>query len=105
MALAHRLHELNLLTEWGYRSTCVSLSRMGYRSAEPNGIPHETSQILAKVFQAVRAEGTSAADIAKDLDLYLPELNKHVFGLIPTALEGGALGSMRTRPTLTLVQN
>jgi len=105
MALAHRLHELDLLTEWGYRSMCVSLSRMGYRSAEPNGIPRESSQILAKMFQAMRAEGVSAGDIAKDLALHLAELNKHVFGLIPTAIEGDAKPSHGRKPNLVLVRN
>ncbi|MEU8076029.1 XRE family transcriptional regulator [Catellatospora citrea] len=104
MALAHRLHEVELLTEWGYRSACVSLSRMGYRSTEPDGIQPETSQVLAKVFQAIRADGLSPAEIARELHLHLPELNRHVFGLIPTAIEGGATGDGdRRRARLTVV--
>ena len=35
MALAHRLHELGLLTEWGYHTACVQLSRLGYRRPGP----------------------------------------------------------------------
>ncbi|MEV1333159.1 ImmA/IrrE family metallo-endopeptidase [Micromonospora costi] len=37
MALAHRLHELSLLTDWGYRAVCVDLARLGYRSGESRG--------------------------------------------------------------------
>ncbi|MEW1759360.1 ImmA/IrrE family metallo-endopeptidase [Streptomyces cyaneofuscatus] len=40
MALAHRLHELNLTTEWQYRTHCVELSRMGYRKSEPRAHSH-----------------------------------------------------------------
>ena len=57
MALTHRLYELDLLTEWGYRTVCVQLSRLGYRRSEPNGIQRESSQLLSKVFRSVRDEG------------------------------------------------
>jgi Zn-dependent peptidase ImmA (M78 family)/transcriptional regulator with XRE-family HTH domain len=105
MALAHRLHDLDLLTEWGYRSLCVNLSRQGYRSSEPNGIRRETSQVLAKVFQAIRAEGVTPADVARDLGIHVAELNGHVFGLVPTAIEGGANSTPGRRPTLTVVKD
>jgi hypothetical protein len=57
MALTHRLYELNLLTEWGYRAICVQLSRPGYRRPEPDGISRESSQLLSKVFRSVREKG------------------------------------------------
>ena len=63
MALTHRLYELDLLTEWGYRTVCVQLSRLGYRRTEP-GIPRESSQLLGKVFRSVRDEGETPAAIA-----------------------------------------
>jgi Zn-dependent peptidase ImmA (M78 family) len=86
MALTHRLHELDLLTDWGYRTACVQLSRMGYRRAEPQGIQRESSQLLAKVFRSVRAEGITPAMIAKDLGISTAELQAHVFGLTLTAV-------------------
>jgi Zn-dependent peptidase ImmA (M78 family) len=103
LALAHRLHELSLLTEWGYRTACVDLSRLGYRSAEPGGIPRETSQLLDKVFRSLRSDGVTPADIARDLRITVAELNKHVFGLVPTVIEGGTQRTPRRRPALTLV--
>jgi Zn-dependent peptidase ImmA (M78 family)/DNA-binding XRE family transcriptional regulator len=86
MALTHRLHELGLLTDWGYRSACVQLSRMGYRRAEPEGIPRESSQLLGKVFRSIRADGMSPATIAAELGISPAELQGHVFGLTLTAL-------------------
>src|SRR5262249_26343876 len=61
MALTHRLHELGLLTDWGYRAACVDLSRRGYRTGEPGGIPRETSRLLEKVLHQLRREGTTPA--------------------------------------------
>ena len=102
MALTHRLHELGLLTEWGYRTACVDLSRLGYRTAEPGGIPHESSQLLAKVLRTLCDEGTTPAQIAADLAMSVTELNSHIFGLVPTALPGGADQRTRHHPSLRL---
>ncbi|MBI1758721.1 MAG: ImmA/IrrE family metallo-endopeptidase [Actinobacteria bacterium] len=88
IALTHRLHELELLTEWGYRTSCVQLSRLGYRSGEPNGIPRESSQLLAKVFRSVRDDGETPAKIAADIGINVNELHAHVFGLTLTAVDG-----------------
>jgi Zn-dependent peptidase ImmA (M78 family)/DNA-binding XRE family transcriptional regulator len=103
MALNQRLSELGLLTEWGYNRNAKDLSRLGYRKTEVDGIPRETSQLLTKVFAALRADGVSANDIAKDLDLTLDEVNKHVFGLVLTVLHGGSKFSPSVRPGLHLV--
>jgi Zn-dependent peptidase ImmA (M78 family) len=100
IALTYRLHELDLLTDWGYRTACVDLARRGYRTGEPGGIPRETSQLLGKVLHQLRAEGTGPAGIARDLHLTAAELNRHLFGLVPTAVEGGHT----TRPRFTLVR-
>ena len=103
MALTHRLHELGLLTDWGYRTACVSLSRLGYRRAEPGGIPRETSQLLSKVFRALRDDGVPPRRIARDLAMSVAELNSHVFGLVPTALPGGVPDGPPLRPQLRLL--
>jgi Zn-dependent peptidase ImmA (M78 family) len=105
IALTYRLHELDLLTDWLYRTTCVDLARRGYRTGEPGGIPRETSQLLEKVLRQLRAEGTGPADIARDLHLTATELNRHVFGLVPTALDGGGATARGVgRPALTVVR-
>jgi Zn-dependent peptidase ImmA (M78 family)/DNA-binding XRE family transcriptional regulator len=103
MALTHRLHELGLLTDWGHRTACVDLSRRGYRTAEPGGIPRETSPLLEAVFHTLRAEGTTPAQIARDLHVTTAELNRHVFGLVPTAVNGTTTPTPPNRPKLTVI--
>ena len=103
MALTHRLHELGLLTDWGYRTACVDLSRRGFRTGEPGGIPRETSQLLEKVLRSLRSEGTTPAAVARDLHITVAELNRHVFGLVPTVLDGGAALTPPKRPKLNLL--
>jgi Zn-dependent peptidase ImmA (M78 family)/DNA-binding XRE family transcriptional regulator len=89
MALTHRLYELDLLTDWGYRAICVQLSRLGYRRSEPNGIPRESSQLLSKVFRSIREDGETPATIAAAIGISSSELQEHVFGLTLTTLAGG----------------
>jgi len=103
MALTHRLHELGLLTDWGYRAACVNLSRLGYRRSEPGGIARESSQLLSKVLHELRDEGLTVAQIARDLALSTSELNNHLFGLITTALPCGPLSEPLRRPQLHLL--
>jgi Zn-dependent peptidase ImmA (M78 family) len=88
-ALAHRLHALNLLSDWHYRTICIEIAQRGYKRAEPNGIARETSQLLQKVFQALRDDGLTKPVIAKQLHLDPNELDSLVFGLVMTPLQGG----------------
>lgn len=74
MALAHRLRELDLLTEWGYRDVCVQLSRDGYRSSEPGGMPHEISERLRQTFELLREDGISAQALAEQFSVSVDEL-------------------------------
>jgi Zn-dependent peptidase ImmA (M78 family)/transcriptional regulator with XRE-family HTH domain len=104
IALAHRLHEVGLSTEWHYRMTCVELGKRGYRGAEPSGIPREPSQVLSKVFHAMRNEGITPRIIAHDLHLNVDDLNDLVFGLVVTAIQGDGNRSSTERPRLSVVQ-
>jgi Zn-dependent peptidase ImmA (M78 family) len=108
MALAHRLYEVGALSEWLYRTTCIELGKRGFRVGEPDGIARESSQLLYKVFRALRAERVTAADIAVDLRLPVDEVNGFLFGLIPTAVPGGgeppADPTPSRRPRLQLVR-
>jgi Zn-dependent peptidase ImmA (M78 family)/DNA-binding XRE family transcriptional regulator len=97
MALAHRANELGLMTEWAYRSVCVDLSRMGYRRGEPNGIPHESSQLLTKAMQQLRSHGLGPQGIATDLGLNTAEVQAYMLGLTPTAIPGSQTGASRGR--------
>jgi Zn-dependent peptidase ImmA (M78 family)/DNA-binding XRE family transcriptional regulator len=86
LALTHRLAELGLLTEWGYRAACVNLARRGYKSGEPGGIPRESSQLLAKVFKALRDRGETLPSVAASIGIGSAELRAHVFGLTLTVV-------------------
>lgn len=84
MAMTHRLHELHLLSDWQYRSTCITLSEQGYRSAEPGGIVPETSQLLRKVMFG-SASKVTVRDAASDLDLYQDDVRDLIRDLVPVA--------------------
>lgn len=107
-ALAYRLHQLRLLSDWHYRRLAVEISKRGYRTNEPEPIRRETSQVLNKVFSALRKEGTTKADVARELDIHPADLDRLVFNLaiLPVdALDMGAGGaiSQSTERNLRLV--
>lgn len=108
-ALAHRLHELKALTDWQYRMLCVEVSKHGYRTKEPSPIHRETSQILNKVFTALRKEGVTKADIARQLHVHPQDLDALVFGLAMLPVGGGSTGSTPAKraafPALRLVES
>lgn len=104
MALTYRLRSLGLLSEWRYNQAAKQLSAMGYRSAEPDSsMVRESSQLLAKVFEALRKQRLTAADMAKQVDLFPDELNCYVFGLVPVGIVGGGEKSRLDRASLRLV--
>jgi Zn-dependent peptidase ImmA (M78 family)/DNA-binding XRE family transcriptional regulator len=84
MAMTHRLHELRLLSDWQYRSLCVTLSDRGFRREEPGGVVPETSQLLRKVMFGAEAR-LSIRNAAKELELDAAEVRKFVRHLVPTS--------------------
>lgn len=103
LALVVRMHRLGLLTDWQYRLNCIEIGRID----EPEAMSErETSQILSKVFNSLRNEGISKADIARELCLPVEELNKLIFGLTPlTTLKGDGEQSIERaeKPVLKLI--
>lgn len=108
--LAVRMHRLGLLTDWQYRSVFIDLNRRG-RANEPTApgmapLRHEKSQILEKVFRALRDENVSKASIAQTLQIPLRDLNDSVFGLVLTPIAGSGNPEPtpgRGRPALQMV--
>ena len=90
MALAYRMSKLGLLSEWQARTVFSQLGQLGYRKGEPDTErqPRETSQVLAKVFGALRAEGMSRSSIAEQLLVGPRELNTVIFGLVLSSIDG-----------------
>jgi Zn-dependent peptidase ImmA (M78 family) len=108
-ALAHRLHSLNIVSEWHYRSLCIEIAQRGYRKSEPKGVPRETSAVFNKVFEALRAEGVGKAHIARDLNVHGSDVDALVFGLVLTPVSGGRAGVVASadgpKPKLKLVES
>lgn len=108
-ALVHRLHRLGRLTEWQYRSLFVELSSKGFRTAEPNEMPCETSDVLQTVLGMLREDGIGRTQIARDLDIPASELDRLVFGLCMIGVAGSGsskrkrLADGARRPNLRLV--
>ena len=108
-ALNYRLHALGLTTDWTYRTLCIQLAEAGYRKNEPAGIQHEKSVVLEKVFSALRDEGVSKADVAKQLAIPVEEINELTFGLMLNVLKGGrhtieTTKAGQSKPALHLVK-
>jgi Zn-dependent peptidase ImmA (M78 family) len=110
-ALNYRLHALRLTTEWTNRSLCIQISQAGYRTHEPNEVQRETSQVLDKVFSALRAEGIGKSDVARDLKLSTYEIDELTYGLLKIGLvpdrdevvSGDAINES-TKPKLSIVK-
>jgi Zn-dependent peptidase ImmA (M78 family)/DNA-binding XRE family transcriptional regulator len=98
-AITYRLHKLGLLSDWHYRKLYIEISKRGYRKAEPEGAPRETSQVLHKVFAFLRTQGVIKHAIADAVHVYPEDINELVFGLALTALEG-AKSSNASRSTM-----
>jgi Zn-dependent peptidase ImmA (M78 family) len=94
MALAYRLHAIEHLSEWQYKSAIIELGRRGYRTGEPNGIERESSAVWQKILTQLWAERITKEKIAESLNLPLDELESLIWGLTgsPTQPnEGGSL--------------
>lgn len=108
-SLAVRMHRLGMLTDWQYRSIFIELNRRG-RANEPTApgrapLRQETSQILEKVFRALREDNVTKATIAQTLNIPIRDLNDSVFGLVMTPLtnENPEPAPGHARPTLRVV--
>ncbi len=107
-ALVYRLHSVGLLSDWHYRMLCIEISSRGYRKREPEEAQRENSQVFAKIFAALREEGVTKGDIAKQLCVCVEEIDDLVFGLTLTGLTGAAtsVGSLnRKRPELRVLSS
>ncbi len=106
-ALAYRLHHLELLTEWQYRTMAIEVSQRGFRTHEPDSISRETSEIFRNVFGMLLEEGRRKVEIARELCIPLPELEALTFGVLMSAVDGGRQSSTPPisgiRPNLQLL--
>ena len=88
MALAYRLRDIDILSDWQYRSACIELSHRGYRSDEPAGVERETSVLWKRVLHDLWSERLTKEDIANAVGIPFDELESLLFGIIhPQASE------------------
>lgn len=85
-ALTYRLHAVRLLSDWHYRGLCIEISQRGFRKSEPEEAPRESSQALAKVFAALRADGLTKNDVAAQVGVHPSEIDQFAFGLMLVSL-------------------
>jgi Zn-dependent peptidase ImmA (M78 family)/DNA-binding XRE family transcriptional regulator len=79
-ALIRRLKDLELLTEWQYRTLNIEISRHGYLKKEPCPIlKRENSKLLPMLFQALKEDGVSKNDIARELGYFVSDLDMLMF--------------------------
>jgi Zn-dependent peptidase ImmA (M78 family) len=103
-ALARRMAELGLVSEWQYRTLAIEIQNRGFRTAEPESSPREMSLVFDKVFSALSAEGIRKQDVARELAWPVAELNALIFGLFLSARAGGEQASdPLRRPDLRLL--
>ncbi|MFD1547031.1 helix-turn-helix domain-containing protein [Nonomuraea guangzhouensis] len=105
LGLTYQLHDLGMLSDWNYRKTCIELGKRGYKTAEPDGMDRETSQLLEKVFRALRAKAISPRQIARDLHIPVEMLSEFAFGLTMVAVQGGASEPQGPPPQLRLIRS
>jgi Zn-dependent peptidase ImmA (M78 family) len=97
-ALNYRLHVLGMLSDWQYRTLCIQIAKND-RTKEPEGTPHEVSQVLPKIFDALQKKGISRSQVARELTISRSELEELMFGLIMTSIDGGRKGAPSTTPS------
>jgi Predicted Zn peptidase len=81
LALNYRLYQLNQITEWTFRSNNITVNKYG-RANEPEPALPEQSQIFLKVFSALKREGKTVVDIAKEFSMHPHDLSALVFDML-----------------------
>ncbi|MFZ1539731.1 MAG: XRE family transcriptional regulator [Chromatiaceae bacterium] len=99
-ALAYRLHKLEILSDWQYRSFCIQINKRGYRTDEPNGIDREESVVWKTVFGQLWSDQITKAHVAAELWIPLHELENLVFGLLANPSMGRDAAYVSGKPKL-----
>ena len=103
-ALAYRLNKLGIMSDWVYRGIVIEIGRRGYRTEEPNGLPHEESILWRSVLVELWKDRISKSHIAAQLDLPPDEVDSLIFGLLQASGDQDGRGGERAaRKQLHLV--
>lgn len=85
-AYTRRLHHLELLSDWQYRSLMIELTKRGYRSGEPDGMQRESSQLMHLILSELRRERIGIARLAGELQMSTDDVRSLVLGLVPVSV-------------------
>lgn len=85
-AYTRRLHQLGMITDWQYRTLMIELTKLGYRSGEPNGAIREGSRLIPMLLGELRKEGIGLQALADQLRLGAHDVRSLFFGLAPVAV-------------------
>ncbi|HCY83948.1 MAG TPA: XRE family transcriptional regulator [Desulfobacteraceae bacterium] len=106
-ALIRRMKDLSILSEWNYRTLNMELSSLGYRKKEPNPIKQrERSKLIPMIFELLREDGVTKYDVARELGVYIKDLDELFFNLTLTEIKGSGQidqNNSRTKPNLRLL--
>ncbi|MFN4277046.1 MAG: helix-turn-helix domain-containing protein [Ferrovibrio sp.] len=81
MALTVRLNQVGLLSDWQYRSLCIELGKLGYRTSEKIGVEREKSAVWQQVLADLWRKRLTKEDIGKQLHIPHDEVERLVFRL------------------------
>ncbi|WP_275789901.1 helix-turn-helix domain-containing protein [Pararhizobium gei] len=81
MALTVRLHQLEMLSDWQYRSMCIDLGKLGYRSSEKIGVVREKSVLWQKILADLWSKKLTKEDLGKKLGFPYDEVERLIFQL------------------------
>ncbi len=79
MALIVQMKNVNVLSEWQYKSLIIAASKMGLRTKEIDGIPREKSKLIQSIIQSLKNKGVKTKDIANELNLPHDEVTSLLF--------------------------
>lgn len=89
-ALAYRVHQLRLMSEWHFKSLNIEMRRRGYKTHEPESSPREQSKVIEIVLQRLRELGMPLRFAANQMALPEPELRGLFYGIAKVAVDGMA---------------
>jgi len=102
MALIVQMRNVNVLSEWQYKSLIITASKMGLRTKEIDGIPREKSKLIQGLIDSLKDKGVGVKDIASELNLPLDEVTSLLF-MFGVVLGGGTRPPSLKRANLKLV--
>jgi Zn-dependent peptidase ImmA (M78 family)/DNA-binding XRE family transcriptional regulator len=104
VSLIVRLKQLQIITEWQYRSLMVEASAKGFRKNEPFPIEREKSLVIDKIFTILKEDGMKIAELAEKIGCYpVDEIAGLLFMPKLISSSGNIIHSNHQKPELKLV--